>query len=162
MPASCARRRTASKSSSGKRRFTDLSLRFISKRIIWPTERSYSVRSAVATKSSASLSVLNVGIAFFIALHLFLVHVTSADGADQHAVTAFTQRKDHEYLTTIGGGANRSKPLFALAILLIGQHDDRLAEDAFDRGDRQPVFLALLAVAAVPIEAIELHAAPLG
>src|SRR5215831_17487048 len=68
MPASCARRRTAAKSSSVKRGFTDLSLRFISNRITWPPERSYSVRSAVATKSSASLSVLNVGIVFFIAV----------------------------------------------------------------------------------------------
>src|SRR5258708_20641586 len=49
-----------------KRRVTDLSLRFISNRLTWPPERSYSARSAVATKSSVSLSVLNVGIAFLI------------------------------------------------------------------------------------------------
>src|SRR5215831_9766138 len=101
MPASCARRRTASRSCSGKRRFIDLSLRFISKRITWPPERSYSVRSAVATKSSASLSVLNVGIVFFIAFHFSLVHVPGTDGADQHAVPVVTQREDHEYLATL-------------------------------------------------------------
>src|SRR6266446_974779 len=157
MPASCARRRTASKSSSGKRRFTDLSLRFISKRTIWPPERSNSVRSAAATKSSASLSVLNVGIAFFIALDLFLVHVTSADGADQHAISLLTQRKNHENFAPLRRGSNGTKPLFGLRIFFIGQDHHGLAEHIFDLGDRQPMLLALVAVTPVPVEAIKFH-----
>jgi hypothetical protein len=84
------------------------------------------------------------------------VHVPGADGADQHAVSVITQRENHEYLATLKSGSNRPKPLFALGILLVGQDHHRPAEHALDLSDRNPMFLALLAVAAIPIEAIKL------
>src|SRR5580704_11545009 len=83
MPARFAQLRTAVSSFSGSRRLTDLSLGRSSNRMSRPPERSYSVRSAVATKCSASSSVLRTGNFFFIGCDLLLMHVAGAHGADQ-------------------------------------------------------------------------------
>src|SRR5271166_1813675 len=107
MPIRLARPRTASSNCSGKRRLTDAFFGFNSKRITWPPERSYWLRSAAATKSSASLSVLNVGIVFFIVFHLSLVHITSTDGAQQDALAAVAQREHHKRFATLRRAPNR-------------------------------------------------------
>src|SRR5580704_19714276 len=59
-------------------------------------ERSYSVRSAVSTNRSASSSLLNVGIFFFIAPNLLPVHVTGSNGADQALSITLPEGEDQE------------------------------------------------------------------
>src|SRR5215207_8214368 len=56
-------------------------------------DRSYSVKSAVATKFSACLSVLNLGIFFFIVLHLLPMHVAGADWSNEALAVACSERK---------------------------------------------------------------------
>src|SRR5580704_2974947 len=119
MPARFARLRTAVSSFSGSRRLTDLSLGRSSNRMSRPPERSYSVRSAVATKSSASLSVLNVGIGFFIIRDLLAMHVTGADGAQQLADRTATPSEHDECSTPVQGRSNGWKAPFVLEVLLV-------------------------------------------
>src|SRR5207244_5083293 len=59
-------------------------------------ERSYSARSAVSTKCSASASVLKVGIFFFIAPNLLSVHVPRGNRANQALPAALSDREDQE------------------------------------------------------------------
>src|SRR5208282_216389 len=59
-------------------------------------ERSYSLRSAVSTKRSASASVLKVGIFFFIAPNFLPVHVAGTDGANQALAAMLPDGEDQK------------------------------------------------------------------
>src|SRR5258708_27241171 len=82
MPRALARLLTAFRRDSGIRMLTRASFFSNSNRTGFAPERSYSVRSAVPTNASASLSLLKVGIFFFIVLNFLSVHVASSNGPD--------------------------------------------------------------------------------
>src|SRR5580693_5823374 len=103
MPRAEARRLTASSSGFG-RRMLSCAVFFSNSNLVGVRpERSYSVRSAVSTKRSASASVLKVGIFFFIAGNLLLVHVTGADGTKQALPIAFPDGKHQKNGATARG-----------------------------------------------------------
>src|SRR5690606_24942553 len=85
MPLAFARALIASSSAAGRRMFSDADLGSSSKRMGLNCDRSYSDRSAVATKSSAASSLEKEGIDFNLALivrDLFLQHVAGTDRAN--------------------------------------------------------------------------------
>src|SRR5215813_13120776 len=97
MPRALARAFTASSNDFGTR-ILSCSLFFSnSNRTGFRPDRSYSVRSAVATKRSASASLLKVGIFFFIVPDLLGSHVPGADRTDEPFPALFPDRKDKEH-----------------------------------------------------------------
>src|SRR5580704_15131751 len=102
MPMLLARLRTASSSGSGKRRLTDLSFLRSSKRVGTISEKSYPLRSTVATKRSASASLLKSGNFFFMRQRLFLVHVAGANRPNEQEPPSSSHGEDHEDVATFG------------------------------------------------------------
>src|SRR3989338_6316256 len=74
-------------------------------------ERSYFDRSAVATNRSASASVLNVGIFFFIVPHFLFVHIPCANRTDKPFPGPLTDRKNQKDGSPACGLADRPKTL---------------------------------------------------
>src|SRR6478752_1829788 len=113
MPRSSALAFTACKSCSGRRMFNWADFGAISNRIGWKSEKSYSDRSAVATKFSASSSVLNSGNFFSLALaithDLLVVHEARADRTDQFSPFILAKRVDPENETSRFIPAHRPK-----------------------------------------------------
>lgn len=87
MPTRFALMRTSFSNSSGRRRLIDVSLRFNSKRIGTMPEKSYTLRSAVSTKASASSSVLKSGNFYFMSCYLLCVHIPRTDRSYQNRFT---------------------------------------------------------------------------
>ena len=63
------------------------------------------------------------------------------------------QGEYHERMATFRRAPNGAKPSFALRVLFIRQQNYWTAEYAFNLGNRNTMFLALLPIAAIPIEA---------
>src|ERR1700693_2751770 len=84
------------------------------------SERSYCVRSAVATNASASFSVLRTGNFFFIIFDLLWVHVTGADGPNEVLLPMSAQGKDGKNATPDLGPADGDEPRFAMRMPGIG------------------------------------------
>src|SRR6266567_2735190 len=93
MPAFAADAFTALSSGFGRRMLTRSLLGWNSKRTVLRPVRSYSVRSAVATNFSASLSLRSLGSFFFIVFDLFPVHVAGADRPEKRFATPLPQGK---------------------------------------------------------------------
>ena len=66
-------------------------------------------------------------------------------------------RKHHKDVSFLRCGSYRSKPQLALAIVLVGQDNNGPVKQAFNLGDRNSMFLALLAVAGIPIKSRKIH-----
>src|ERR1700722_17104803 len=92
MPASAAVALTASSNGFGRRMLARPLFGWNSKRNNLISERSYSVRSDLAMKSSASLSLFSFGNFFFISPDLLRMHITRTDRANQKLAGALAQR----------------------------------------------------------------------
>src|SRR5665213_2895621 len=146
---------TASSNGRGRRIFTRSLFGWNSKRIICPPDRSYSVRSEFSTNSSASLSLFSVGSFFnffLIVFNLLPVHVAGAQGADKCIAAFLAQGEDDQHRSSCICPSNRLKPFLDPRMGGIGEHRQRPAEQALDRGLRNAVFLAFLPIALVPVE----------
>src|SRR5712691_7603130 len=115
-------------------------------------ERSYSERSAVSTKCSASASVLKVGIFFFIASDLFPVHVTGGNRANQALPISLPDSEDQKHGSAARRLADRPKASLVSRMRLVRDDQQRAIEKRFDLGGRHAVPLALCAIAIVPVE----------
>src|ERR1700733_4562452 len=104
--------RTALSNCSGRRRLIDLFLRLNSKRTGTISEKSYSLRSALSTKASASASVLNFGNFFFMGFNLLPVHVTCADGPDQKIFPFLPESKNNKHVPPFRRDSHGTQPLF--------------------------------------------------
>src|SRR6266851_848576 len=69
-------------------------------------DRSYSVRSAFSTNSSASLSLLKRGSFFFIMLHFPLVHAPGADRPNESFAAPRPKREHNENSATLTSPAD--------------------------------------------------------
>src|SRR5947209_18060791 len=103
MPSFAARVFTLSSRSFDNLIFTRSVFGLNSKRKGTIVDRSYSERSAVSTKRSASSSLLSLGsfLSFgclaLIMFDLLRVHVARTDWADQKLIPLYTQREDDEH-----------------------------------------------------------------
>ena len=104
----------------------------------------------------------NNRLSHIIALYLSLMHVAGADRPDQDAVAAVSLREHHERVAFLRCGSYRPKPSLALGIFFVGQNHNRSVKQAFNLSDRDSVFLALLAVASIPIKTRKIHGPPQG
>src|SRR6266404_9470267 len=152
MPALAADSFTASSSVLGKRIFTRSVLGWNSNNTVRSCERSYSVKSVLATNASASSSVSSFGNFFFIIVDLLPAHVAGIDWPDQCLAVMLPQRKDDEHCPPVLGPADRLEPLLALGVLRVGEYSERAVEQAFDAGNRDPVLPVFFSVPAVPIK----------
>src|SRR5438270_372350 len=91
MPALAAEALTASSNGLGNRMLTRSLLGWNSNKMLRNSERSYSVKSALATNSSASSSVRSCGSFFFIMVDLLPTHVAGADRPDYRLVITHPQ-----------------------------------------------------------------------
>src|SRR5664279_1754200 len=115
MPARSALCRTASSNGPGNRKLTVLSFRLSSNRIGFISEKSYALRSAVATKRSASASVLSSGNFFLLIGFDFLsVHVARADRSDENVAAATSHGEDCKQMPPLLRAADRPKSLLDL------------------------------------------------
>jgi hypothetical protein len=85
------------------------------------------------------------------------MHVAGADRPYQDAAATVSLGKHHERVAFLRCGSDSPKPSFALGILPVGQDHNRPVKQAFDLSDREPVFLALLPIANIPIKARKFH-----
>src|SRR6266568_3573843 len=123
-----------------------------SNRIVRRPVRSYSVRSALATKSSAASSLFNFGSFFFIILDLLRVHVTGADRANERFVDTLPQREHDQNVPPLAGPADRLEPRFAARVSGIGKYRDRPLKHRFDCCSRDAVLPVFPAVRLIPIK----------
>src|SRR5579885_1034138 len=152
MPRADERRLTASSRDCGSRMLSWAVFGSNSNRVGLRPERSYSVRSAVATKCSASASDLKVGIFFFIAGNLLFVHVAGADRANQRFSIARPSCEDQEHRPSACRLSDRSKAFLALRVGLVGHDEDGRFEERFDLLGGNAMLPALRKVAVVPVE----------
>src|SRR6266404_180569 len=152
MPALAADSFTASSSVLGKRIFTRSVLGWNSNNTVRSCERSYSVKSVLATNASASSSVSSFGNFFFIIVDLLPAHVAGIDWPDQCLAVMLPQREDDQHCPPVLGPADRLEPLLALGVLRVGEYSERAVEQALNDGNRDAVLPAFFAVPAIPIE----------
>src|SRR5258708_20413883 len=88
-------------------------------------ERSYSVRSAVQTNASASLSLLKVGIFFFIVLNFLSVHLASSNGPDILFTFLLADREGREDMPPQRRSAYGLEPRFRDRLRFIEQNHNR-------------------------------------
>src|SRR5215472_9859152 len=120
MPRSIARLFTASSKDAGRRILSCAVFFSNSNRDGCSPDRSYSLRSAVSTKCSASASVRKVGIFFFITRDLPRVHVTGTNWTDQALAVSRPDREDQKDRASGGGLADRAQALLAVRMRGVG------------------------------------------
>ena len=81
------------------------------------------------------------------------MHVTSAYWTYEDIVATAAQSKNYKYRALFGRLANRTQAPFRPLMRFIGQDGDRPIKHAFNDLGGNTVFLTLLEVATVPIEA---------
>src|SRR5882762_9679622 len=128
MPALAADSFTASSSVFGKRIFTRSVLGWNSNNTVRSCERSYSVKSELATNASASSSVCSFGSFFFIIVDLLPAHVAGADRPYQRVAIAHPQREDDQHGAPRLSPADRLEPLLASGVHRVGEHPERAVE----------------------------------
>ena len=70
------------------------------------------------------------------------MHVAGADRPYQDAIATVSLSEHNERVSLLRCSSYCPKPPLALGILLVGQDNDGLVKQAFDFGNREPVFLA--------------------
>src|SRR6266852_1520276 len=120
-------------------------------------DRSYSVRSAFSTNSSASLSLLKRGSFFFIMLHFPLVHAPGADRPDESFAAPRPKREHDEISATLSSPADCLEALLGFRVQRIRKDSDWPAKYVFDRRRRNAMLLALGPVALIPVKSGYLH-----
>src|ERR1700692_1792938 len=103
MPRADARCLTASSNRFGRRILSCAVFFSNSNRTGVRPDRSYSLRSAVSTKRSASASLLKVGIFFFITHNLLPVHETGGNRANETLPATFAHGEDQKDRSTARG-----------------------------------------------------------
>src|SRR5713226_2653153 len=110
-------------------------------------DRSYSVRSAFSTNSSASLSLLKRGSFLFIMLHFPLVHAPGADLPDESFAAPRPKREHNENSATLSGPADCLEALLGFRVQRIRNDGDWPVKYALDLRRRNAMLLALGPVA---------------
>src|SRR6266849_2690367 len=122
-------------------------------------DRSYSVRSAFSTNSSASLSLLSRGSFLFIMLHFPLVHAPGADRPDESFAAPRPKRKHNENSPTLSSPADCLEALLGFRVQRIRNAGDWPAKYVLDLRRRNAMLLALGPVALIPVKSGYLHPA---
>src|SRR5216683_7653 len=122
-------------------------------------DRSYSVRSAFSTNSSACLSLLKRGGCFFIMLHFPLVHAPGADRPDESFAAPRPNRKHNENSPTLSSPADCLEALLGFRVQRIRNDGDWPAKYVLDLRRRNAMLLALGPVALIPVKSGYLHPA---
>ena len=81
------------------------------------------------------------------------MHVTSADRTYEDIVATTAQSKNYEYRSPFGRLTNCTQTPFRSRMRFIGQDGDRPIKYTFNNLGGNAVFLTLLEIATVPIEA---------
>lgn len=152
MPRVAALSFTAFSKGSGSRMLTRASFFANSNRTGLAPTRSNCVRSAVSTKTSASLSVLNIGILFFIVLNFFPVHVACAYWTDIVVTSLLAKHEDQKNVASCGAPCNAPKTDFGHGMRFVWQDHDRLLEQGLDFLDGNAVLETLGSVSLIPVE----------
>src|SRR5665213_2643102 len=119
MPHCSARCLTAFNRLAGSRMLSCEALGSNSNWTAFPPERSYRVRSELATKRSACASVLNVGIFLFIVLDLLCMHVACTDGANNRLATTRPHREHDKDVPPIFVACNGAQSFFGLRMIFV-------------------------------------------
>src|SRR5690554_6633289 len=158
MPLALALAFTASSSETGRRMFSEAAFGSISNRIGLKPDKSYSVRSAVSTNSSASASLRSGGRGlrcFFIVRDLLLMHVAGADGPELRLAVDLSQHEHHEHIATGSGFADSAHPRFLGE--RIRRNCRRPGKDLLDLCAGYAMLSAFGPVSIVPIETCDFH-----
>src|SRR5713101_3818610 len=115
-------------------------------------DRSYSVRSAFSTNSSASLSLLKRGSFLFIMLHFPLVHPLRADRPNESFAAPRPKREHNENSATLSSPADCLEALLGFRVQRIRKDSDWPAKYVLDRRRRNAMLLALGPVALIPVK----------
>jgi hypothetical protein len=105
-------------------------------------DRSYRVRSALATKASASSSLCSFGGFYFIGINLFLVHKAGADWANERCTTAISQRKYGQHVSPAAEPPDCLEPFFLIGMDWVRENRKLPVKYALNDGKRNAVFLA--------------------
>src|SRR5579862_2034166 len=158
MPARAARALTESSRPLDKRILTRSVLGLNSNRTGIIPDKSYSERSAVATKCSASSSVFRTG-SFFNFLFLLVIvfdflcmHIACTDRPNEDGVAAPAKRKHHKNMPSGSTPPNGLEALLRFRMPRIRQQRYRSAKNHLDFRDRNTMALALVPVAMVPFK----------
>src|SRR5580704_5883479 len=158
MPARAARALTESSRPLDRRILTRSVLGLNSNRTGTIPDKSYSERSAVATKCSASSSVLRTGSLFnflfllFIVLDFLSVHIARTDRPNEDGIAAFAKRKHHENMPSASTPPNGLEALLRFRMLRIWVQRHRPSKNLLDFRDRNTMALALIPVAIIPVK----------
>ncbi len=85
------------------------------------------------------------------------MHVTGANGPDEQLIAIAPEREHDEHAPPLVRSTDGAKAALALRMGRVGEDGERADEKAFDNGSREPVLLALGAVALIPVKAIRLQ-----
>src|SRR5580698_9552702 len=157
MPARAARALTESSRPLDRRILTRSVLGLNSNRTGTIPDKSYSERSAAATKCSASLSVLRTGSFFnfpfllFIVFDFLSVHIACTDWPNEDGLAAPAKRKHHKNMASGGTPPNGLKALLRFRMPRIREQCYRPAKDRLDFRDRNAMALAFVPVAIIPV-----------
>src|SRR5580704_15176055 len=158
MPARAARALTESSRPLDRRILTRSVLGLNSKRTGTIPDKSYSERSAVATKCSASSSVFRTGSFFnflfllFIVLDFLSVHIACTNRPNEDGTAAPAKRKRHKNVPSGGTPPNGLEALLHLRMLKIWEQRYRSSKNRLDFSDRNAMALALVPIAMVPVK----------
>src|SRR3984957_1757677 len=158
MPARAARALTESSRPLDRRILTRSVLGLNSKRTGTIPDKSYSERSAVATKCSASSSVFRTGSFFnfvfllFIVLDFLSVHIACTNRPNEDRTAAPAKRKRHKNMSSGGTPPNGLEALLRFRMLKIWEQRYRPSKNRLDFHDRNTMTLALVPVAIVPVK----------
>src|SRR5271155_3530682 len=129
-----------------------------SKRAATIPDKSYSERSAVATKCSAASSVLRTGSFFNLGFLLFIVpdflsmHIASTDWTNEGDVASLAQREYDQDVSSCSACSNRFEPLLRSGMDTIRKQSDRPSKNRLDLRDRNAMASTLVPVIVVPIK----------
>jgi hypothetical protein len=93
-----------------------------------------------------------LGSFFFIVVDLFLVHVAGADRTNQDGLASCSQGEDDENAAVLVRSANADKALLFCGMVRIRVDRQLPLEETFDGANGKAMFLALPAIALVPIK----------
>lgn len=88
------------------------------------------------------------------------MHVARAERTDKTYAVSDPNRENYEHGATLAVSSDSQEPLFASEMPQVGSDSRILKEEGFNFGKRQAVFLALVPIAGIPIEAVGCDAHP--
>jgi hypothetical protein len=85
--------------------------------------------------------------------HFLAVHESGADWTNECRTAPPAKREDNQNVPAVCARSNGFEPSLMARMSRIGMNDDGTLEQSLDLGNLHAVFLALVAIAVVPVEA---------